>query len=86
MSTVKHLNLGAEVDKPWFQNQFKIEQGKKIFDENGTLVSIYVNKRNFNKDKPQRVDEATGATVTADGVTKFLRDLMRYETFLVGQR
>ena len=21
--------LGAEVDKPWFQNQFKIDKGKK---------------------------------------------------------
>ena len=79
--------LGAEVDKPWFQNQFKIEQGKKNFDENGSLVSIYVNKKKFTDDKPHEVDGITGATVTADGVTKFLkRDLMRYETFLVGQR
>ena len=79
--------LGAEVDKPWFQNQFKIDQGKKIFDEEGSLVSIYVNKKKFTKDKPHEVDGITGATVTADGVTKFLkRDLMRYETFLVGQR
>jgi len=79
--------LGAEVDKPWFQNQFKIDQGKKIFDEQGSLVSIYVNKKKFTEDKPHEVDGITGATVTADGVTKFLkRDLMRYETFLVGQR
>ena len=79
--------LGAEVDKPWFQNQFKIDQGKKIFNEEGSLVSIYVNKKKFTKDKPHEVDGITGATVTADGVTKFLkRDLMRYETFLVGQR
>jgi len=79
--------LGAEVDKPWFQNQFKIDQGKKIFDEEGSLVSIYVNKKKFTEDKPHEVDGITGATVTADGVTKFLkRDLMRYETFLVGQR
>ena len=25
--------LGAEVDKAWFQNQFKIDKGKKIFSE-----------------------------------------------------
>ena len=37
--------LGAEVDKPWFQNQFKIDKGKKIFNSNNDLVSISLNKK-----------------------------------------
>ena len=71
--------LGAEVDKPWFQNQFKIDKGKKIFNSNNDLVSISLNKKN-TYNKPHEVDGITGATVTADGVTKFLkRDLNRYK-------
>ena len=79
--------LGAEVDKPWFQNQFKIDRGKKIFNSNNDLVSINVNKKKNTDGKPHQVDGITGATVTADGVTKFLkRDLDRYKNFLIGQR
>ena len=79
--------LGAEVDKPWFQNQFKIDRGKKIFNEKKDLVSINVNKKKNTDGKPHEVDGITGATVTADGVTKFLkRDLNRYKNFLIGQR
>ena len=79
--------LGAEVDKPWFQNQFKIDKGKKIFNSNNDLVSIFLNKKKNTYDKPHEVDGITGATVTANGVTKFLkRDLNRYKNFLIGQR
>tara|TARA_Y100001968_G_scaffold257926_1_gene244796 strand:- start:2436 stop:3197 length:762 start_codon:yes stop_codon:yes gene_type:complete len=79
--------LGAEVDKPWFQNQFKFERGKKIFNSDNDLVSINVNKKKNTKGKPHEVDGITGATVTADGVTKFLkRDLNRYKNFLIGQK
>ena len=79
--------LGAEVDKPWFQNQFKIDRGKKIFNSNNNLVSIVLNKKKNTYDKPHEVDGITGATVTANGVTKFLkRDLNRYKNFLIGQR
>jgi len=76
--------LGAEVDKPWFQNQFKIDQGKKIFNTDNSLVSITVNKKKNTTGKPHEVDGITGATVTSDGVTKFLkRDLNRYKNFLI---
>jgi Na+-transporting NADH:ubiquinone oxidoreductase subunit C len=64
--------LGAEIDKAWFQNQFKIDQ-----------ESIKVNKQKNTLGKPYEVDGITGATVTSDGVTKFLkRDLQRYINFL----
>ena len=79
--------LGAEVDKPWFQNQFKIDKGKKIFNSNNDLVSISLNKKKNTYNKPHEVDGITGATVTADVFTKFLkRDLNRYKNFLNGQR
>ena len=75
--------LGGEVDKVWFQDQFKIDQGKKIFNEDGSLVSIIVNNRKNTSGKPHEVDGITGATVTSDGLTKFLmRDLKRYLNFL----
>jgi len=78
--------LGAEVDKPWFQDQFK--SGKKIFDRNekqekNDLVSIVVNKKKNTSEELHQVDGITGATVTSDGITKFLkRDLERYLKFL----
>jgi len=79
--------LGAEVDKPWFQNQFKIDKGKKIFDKNKNLVSITVNKKKQTNGKSHEVDGITGATVTSNGVTKFLRrDLERYKNFLIRSR
>jgi len=79
--------LGAEVDKPWFQKQFKIDMGKKIFNSENELVSIYVNKKKQTNKKPHEVDGITGATVTSDGVTKFLkRDLERYKNFLIRSR
>jgi Na+-transporting NADH:ubiquinone oxidoreductase subunit C len=79
--------LGAEVDKPWFQNQFKIEQGKKIFNSKNELVSIKINKKKNTMGKSHEVDGITGATVTSDGLTKFLkRDLNRYKNFLIGQK
>tara|TARA_Y100000996_G_scaffold358406_1_gene300049 strand:- start:1403 stop:2146 length:744 start_codon:yes stop_codon:yes gene_type:complete len=80
--------LGAEVDKVWFQEQFKIniddKVDKKIFNSKNELVSIYVNKKKYTTQKPHEVDGITGATVTSDGVTKFLkRDLERYKSFLI---
>mgnify|MGYP006098307029 CR=1 FL=1 len=79
--------LGGEVDKPWFQNQFKINQGKKIFNKDNNLVSITVNKKKNTIGKDHEVDGITGATVTSDGLTKFLkRDLERYKNFLIGQK
>ena len=79
--------LGGEVDKVWFQDQFKIDKGKKIFDENKNLVSITVNKKKNTDGKKHEVDGITGATVTSDGVTNFLkRDLNRYKNFLIRVR
>ena len=64
--------LGAEVEKPWFQKNFK---GKKIFNENDELVSIKVYKSSSGDDI-HGVDGISGATVTSDGVTNFLKSTL----------
>ena len=79
--------LEIKIDEGESRNQFKINQGKKIFDNNNNLVSIAINKKKNTIGKPHEVDGITGATVTSDGVSKFLkRDLERYKNFLIGKR
>ncbi|MBT6121708.1 NADH:ubiquinone reductase (Na(+)-transporting) subunit C [bacterium] len=74
--------LGGEVDKPWFQNQFK---GKSIIDSSGAFVSVGVVKGKVtdrvSADKAiNYVDGISGATITSQGVTSFLKkDLQVYE-------
>ncbi len=71
--------LGAEIkDSAYFKSQFK---GKKIYNENGEFVSIYVRKGGA-KDPVHEVDGISGATITADGVTEMLdRGLKYYESY-----
>ena len=70
--------LGAEIATSWFQDQF---QGKKIFDEQGNFVSVYVRKGGARDDKHE-VDGIAGSTVTADGVTDMLEQgLQKYLPF-----
>ena len=71
--------LGAEVEKKWFQNNFI---GKKIFDENSNLVSITVYKGSSGDDI-HGVDGISGATVTSNGVTNFLKSILNnYKPYL----
>jgi Na+-transporting NADH:ubiquinone oxidoreductase subunit C len=70
--------LGAVITDDWFQDQFI---GKKIRDDDGEFVSIYVRKGGA-RDSDHEVDGLTGATVTADGVTDMLKkDLKKYLPF-----
>jgi len=74
--------LGAECEKPWFQNNFV---GKRIVNSRGEFVSIGVVKGKVNdviaKEKRDNfVDGISGATVTSKGIQTFLkRDLANYE-------
>ena len=76
--------LGGEVEKDWFQNQFK---GKKILDNNGKFVSIGITKGKVKdklkrKDWPNYVDGISGATLTGDGVQRDLKTTLKsYEPF-----
>lgn len=87
MSTVKGITfykhgetpgLGGEVDKDWFQDQFK---GKKIY-ENGELVSIHVSKGAADENDPHSVSGISGATMTGNGINQFLKaDLETYAPY-----
>jgi len=74
--------LGAECEKPWFQNNFV---GKKIVNRRGQFVSIGVVKGKvkdvISEDRRDNyVDGISGATVTSKGIETFLkRDLTNYE-------
>ena len=71
--------LGAEIAGVNFQKPFI---GKKIFDENGTFVSIKVNKAGVGTDI-HSVDAISGGTITSKGVEAMLKDcLSSYEAFL----
>ena len=75
--------LGAEIDKEWFQKQFK---GKKLYLENGdpepfTIVKGKVDKLP-KKEQTYSVDGISGATLTGKGVQAFLReDLKKYAAY-----
>ncbi len=77
--------LGAEIDKDWFQNNFK---GKSVWDEkNKKLFPISVVKgkvADFYSDHEANhyVDGISGATMTSRGVTALLdKELRKYEPY-----
>ena len=87
--------LGGEVNSERFQVQFKaidkdgnLKQPKdrKTIFSGDELVSVSLVKPGQPKDKHQ-VDGLSGATVTSDGVTNFLkRDLEKYKPYFKKQR
>ena len=83
----KHIEtpgLGAEVDKPWFQENYK---GKKFVDENGLLIGIQTVKGKVDESSDEayhQVDGISGATITSRGLNKFLlKDLEIYNPYLI---
>lgn len=78
--------LGAEIEKDWFQNNFK---GKSIWDlQNNKLwpVSVIKGKVSDKMSDPNKikhyVDGISGATMTANGVTEMVdREIRKYEPF-----
>tara|TARA_Y100000996_G_scaffold356860_1_gene297900 strand:- start:1910 stop:2623 length:714 start_codon:yes stop_codon:yes gene_type:complete len=73
--------LGGEVSKNWFQENFI---GKEIYKDN-TLNSVKVAKAGYaDKENLYEVDGISGATITSNGVSDFLkRDLKRYEKYFM---
>lgn len=74
--------LGGEVEKDWFQQNFK---GKHVF-ENGKRLDFEVVKGGVAARYPQgndhAVDGISGATLTGKGVTRFINhDLDLYEKY-----
>jgi Na+-transporting NADH:ubiquinone oxidoreductase subunit C len=76
--------LGGEIEKEWFKNNFI---GKRIISPDGELVSITIVKGKVKDKIPDEaryhyVDGISGATLTGDGLTHFLKeDLLAYEPF-----
>lgn len=61
--------LGAEIEKPAFQNQF---EGKDIFSTNGEFTSIAVVKSGKEPQGKAWVHAVSGGTITSQGVQKML--------------
>lgn len=76
--------LGGEVDNPQWKAQWK---GKSIRDEKGELVGITVKKGKVDPgipvEKRHYVDGLSGATITCNGVNKFVKaDLKAFKSYL----
>ena len=79
--------LGAEIETDWFQANFA---GKKVW-ENGHRLHFEVVKGSVAEKYPNgnnhAVDGISGATLTGNGVTRFLNaDLDKYEKYFTLQR
>lgn len=74
--------LGGEVEKEWFQNPF---EGKRMYD-NGQRADFRVIKggvaARYPDGNPHAVDGISGATVTGNGVARFVNeDFDRYDRY-----
>lgn len=85
ISFYKHVEtpgLGAEVSEAWFTDQFV---GKSLWTADNGVVDFRVVKGKKASDlteDPHAVGGISAATITANGVQKFLvDDMKRYETF-----
>jgi Na+-transporting NADH:ubiquinone oxidoreductase subunit C len=80
--------LGGEVDNPAWQRSW---EGKTILDEKGHVVGVIVKKGVVDPkiafEKEHMVDGLSGATITSNGVTKFVKhDLETYEPYFAKHR
>jgi Na+-transporting NADH:ubiquinone oxidoreductase subunit C len=80
--------LGGEVENPAWCAQW---QGKSILDEQQHLVGITVKKGRVDPsipaDKAHKVDGLSGATITSNGVTRFVKaDLAAFDKYLATVR
>ncbi len=80
--------LGGECENPVWCAQWK---GKSILDEQHKLVGVGVKKGKVDPavpmEKAHKVDGLSGATITSNGITKFVKaDLTAFEKYLTGLR
>jgi Na+-transporting NADH:ubiquinone oxidoreductase subunit C len=72
--------LGAEINETFFEETFN---GKQIFNDQGTLVSIGVLKGGASADDMHSVDAISGGTITSKGLEDMLADCLKtYENYL----
>ncbi|MDE6237908.1 MAG: NADH:ubiquinone reductase (Na(+)-transporting) subunit C [Muribaculaceae bacterium] len=65
--------LGAEIEKPKFQDQFK---NKNIFAEDGQFQSVKVVKKGQEPSTGAYVNAISGGTITSQGVSKMLENCL----------
>ena len=80
--------LGGECENPAWCATW---QGKSILDESRQLVGVIVKKGKVDEAMPEekrhKVDGLSGATITSDGITKFVKsDLAAFEPYLATLR
>lgn len=80
--------LGGECENPAWCAQW---QGKTILDDKGNLVAVAVKKGKVNPsvpdDKAHKVDGLSGATLTSNGITRFVKsDLDAFAKYLSSLR
>lgn len=68
--------LGAEITTDWFKERFVDE---KVYDENDQLIGIAVVKgySGGNDKSDNAVDAISGATITGDGVSDMIEDILK---------
>lgn len=76
--------LGGEVENPDWTGMW---QGKRILGDGGKLTSVTVKKGKVDASKPEEkahyVDGLSGATITSNGVTDFVKsDLAAFQSYL----
>lgn len=80
--------LGGECENPEWCAKWV---GKSILDESAKLVGVIVKKGTVDpaiaEEKRHKVDGLSGATITCNGITKFVKsDLTAFETYLASVR
>lgn len=76
--------LGAEISTDWFQETFK---EKKLFDEDGNLVSVTITKPGQDAPEEHSVDGISGGTITSKGLEQMLlEDFRSYQEFLMKKK
>lgn len=74
--------LGAEIEKPAFQQQF---EGKDVFSSDGEFTSVKVVKVGQEPSTGAWVHAISGGTITSQGLQKMLWDSLEpYTAFLTG--
>lgn len=76
--------LGGEVDNPQWKAEWR---GKTVLDDKGALVGVTVKKGKVDPtipaEKQHYVDGLSGATITSNGVTRFVKaDLETFKPYL----
>ncbi|MFN6194197.1 MAG: NADH:ubiquinone reductase (Na(+)-transporting) subunit C [Planctomycetota bacterium] len=80
--------LGGECENPEWMAKW---DGKSILDDSKKLVGVIVKKGAIDpaipEDKRHKVDGLSGATITCNGITKFVKnDLTAFESYLASVR